>query len=180
MEVHISKDNEKIDCKICSKTFPNIPCLQRHQHYVHNEEIIKCDICPKMLNKPKMMRHIRRHRSNITHLCWLCNKGFKTDTELKNHEQTHKEGDKYVPCNVCNKEFKTETKLKKHNQIHTYREKKFKCNQCSAAFFSSFILEDHGLTHTSEKPYSCPTKACNKKYNNNGSLFHHMKKHKQD
>ena len=179
METHISKDSEKIDCIICSKTFPNIPALQRHQQNVHNEEIIKCDICPQMLNRPKMIRHIWRHRSNKTHFCWQCKKGFKTDTELKAHETSHKEGEK-VPCHVCSKELKTETGMKQHQIIHTYRERKFKCNVCSLAFLTNVALEDHSLTHTSEKPYSCVITSCGKKYNNSGSLSHHTQKHKQD
>ena len=151
MEVHIPQPHKKYECKICLKVLPNIRSLGIHQQNSHNEDIFKCEICPQMLNKSSMKRHIAIHKLKISHFCWLCNKGFKTNGALDKHQATHVDVKRNILCNVCNKGCRTETELRKHKQIHT-----------------------------SEKPYSCAITTCGKTYNNHGSLSHHKRKHKQE
>ena len=48
-------------CDICSKTFPNHPCLRGHISRIHTE-LFSCNICGKTgMNKMAYINHKRRH-----------------------------------------------------------------------------------------------------------------------
>ena len=70
---------------------------------------VKCNECEKFLNKSMLKDHIqRRHTANTskTFACRLCDKGFLTKGELKQHMKYHdKDQPKPYHCDQC--DYKT-------------------------------------------------------------------------
>lgn len=84
-EVHPDDDN-KFNCRICSKTFT----LQR------------------LLN-----RHMKCHSDIKRYLCTFCGKGFNDTFDLKRHTRTHT-GVRPYKCNLCEKSFTQRCSLESH------------------------------------------------------------------
>lgn len=111
------------------------------------------------------MNHIHIARRDC--ICHHCGKGFKTNCNLKEHLQTHSEGEECpichkkvsflekhlrrhkkpivnpkFPCELCGKEF-SKFQLKAHvARIHekAFQGKLFPCDQCSLEFTRQDLL----------------------------------------
>ena len=152
LKKHIEQVHGKEDmkCKICNKGFSNIAAVEGHEQRHNKFEFleIQCDLCPKLVREEYLQNHKKKHRSQ-DRTCSLCEKVFKTNDELKNHEL-----------------------------IHTERKRIFECKVCDAKMHSMRLLKSHSLIHTTETPFSCPIENCDRRFNNCGSLSHHKRKHK--
>ena len=89
-------------------------------------------------------------------VCLECGKLCIGSTELKFHLYTHS-GFKPYPCEICNKEFKTPSNLQTHKASHMI-ESKFFCKLCYKSFKLKQTLKKHELLHLEfSKPYTCGT-----------------------
>ena len=174
------KHSDSMDhqCSTCGKKFNVDRVLKKHIEQVHGKEDMKCKICNKSFsNIAAVEGHERRHNNKIVKIqCDLCHKLVREEY-LEKHKQFHGGQDK--KCSICKKGFKTNGELKKHEQIHTERERPYECKVCDAKMHSMKILKSHSLIHTTETPFSCPIENCDQRFNNGGSLFHHKRKHKK-
>ena len=145
IEQHV---NENIKCKICNKSFPSLASVEAHEKS-HNKKFveIRCELCPKLVREVYMEKHLKFHGSQVE-TCTICQKVFKTDLSLKEHEQTHIE-----------------------------RKRNFQCNVCNSKMYSMNLLKQHNLIHTTEKPYACTIENCYRRFNNTGSLSRHKRTH---
>ena len=64
---------------------------------------------------------------------------------------------------ICDKIQYTLSGYQNHMLMHGEDAKKKVCEQCSSCFLYQSQLDCHMVTHLDEKPYKCPSKACNGK-----------------
>ena len=103
------------------------------------------------------------------YLCIKCDQVFRTPTELKIHDWSHKSEGPYG-CINCDMTFSQFHNLQRHNRIHT-EERPYSCTNCDKSFITSINMKQHNMSHTGERPYSC-TK-CDKSF----ITSIHMKQH---
>ena len=76
-------------------------------------------------------------------------------------------------CNICGKEVKNN--LARHKQAHVSpQDRKHKCELCGKGFSTRQQFNDHNNIHTGARPYIC--KQCGLTFNNNGSMYCHIRK----
>ena len=76
---------------------------------------------------------VLKHNTTKDFKCGLCEKEFKRDIELTNHEKIHRE-EKPFACELCEKRFARKSTFEIHTKYHKTIEKKFKCPTCSKVF----------------------------------------------
>nr|CAH7764781.1 unnamed protein product [Callosobruchus chinensis] len=139
-------------------------------------------------------------RRETPYKCKVCNKGFKSSTSCKKHENVHhfivndeesetdtqnkiaKNGidddvdpnaDK-VECEIC------KSKIHKHGygghrKSHLTEKKQYICTYCNKEFQKNSRLQRHLRIHTGDRPYVC--EICSKSYIQAGDLKRHMTHH---
>lgn len=149
------QDVRKYKCDICHASFKNPSAVERHNMYVHVNDVY---------TKPR------------PHGCTICDKKFVEANCLKKHLRTHT-GEKPYHCPFCGKAFAQSQNLNKHKYIHTDN-RPHKCKVCGDTFRQHSHLARHKLIHTGEKPYQCGQ--CPKTYRTRSQLMRHLKssKHK--
>lgn len=177
--------SEQIKCKLCEKIFS----LKKFYHYHLKRHQLKnkylCEICGRRytnLNTFKM--HFKTHKKirlipKLTaFVCKLCNKTFRTNSNLKEHNN-YCSGLLPFSCkhSNCDKKFPTITKLKNHVKLK--HDKKFSsiCSICNIGFVKTSSYKAHMISHSTEKKYNC-TK-CDKSYKTLSNLNFHMKYHNE-
>lgn len=192
------------NCNFCSKKFPGIRQLSRHQstHFPR----FTCETCGRSyISKASLQQHKQYgHRDNSTHICRKCKASFESLDDFKNHMNESKACWLYV-CNTCGERFK-QVHLKEHHLESVHGKKKkhscpqcsetfdsrsrfsvhFKyahtddsavCSYCSLKFPSKRRLEDHIPVHTHEKRHVCGV--CSKAFPRQKNLAQHMWTHKE-
>lgn len=108
-------------CIICNAVFEEKPTLEDHirEHKIQVEkEAVGCLYCDKTFSKLNtLLRHLKSHEENKTHLCNVCNKTFAMGQELVDHLNRHKG---FLPhsCHICSKSYLQASKLKNHLKTH--------------------------------------------------------------
>lgn len=117
----IKSENHQ-SCIVCNASFKNKPLMEDHMrdHRVKIEtEAICCLHCDKPYNKlSNLIRHLKTHDVNKTHLCNVCNKTFAMGQDLIDHLNRHK-GFNPHSCHICNKSYMQMSKLKNHLRTHS-------------------------------------------------------------
>ncbi|XP_017351751.1 zinc finger protein 236 isoform X1 [Ictalurus punctatus] len=141
-------------CFYCNMAFRSAAVLRRHWRIAHGKE--RCYICS------------------------VCNKAFKRQTHLKEHEFVHTNGPslssqkpRVFKCFSCDKAFAKPSQLERHIRTHT-GERPYKCEQCDKAFNQKSALHIHTVKHTGEKPYKC--EVCSISFTQKSNMKLHMKR----
>ncbi|CAG0886606.1 unnamed protein product [Cyprideis torosa] len=175
---HVRRDHsEKVVCDVCGKdVFPWD--LERHRR-LHVAKTISCPNCPLMFRTDEDLKEHQEivHENRQGHMCHICGKKYPIPSLLKKHVMFHEESNETFPCPQCPKKFCRVASLKKHLLVHA-GVRRHACSQCSKAYFSARCLKDHmNSVHLNVRPFTCPH--CPKAYPASGALYLHMKlKHK--
>ncbi|KAM4564251.1 uncharacterized protein V3H82_013306 [Fundulus diaphanus] len=200
-EDHFQREHRTDDCPVCGDSFLGVlrlkehlevhPGEQPHQPAVNHasfaSELLlenhqkppeprhKCSTCNKVFKlETQLKNHQRTHGTCKTYLCGVCGKFLSSNRSLSRHKMTHS-GERPHRCRICERGFKLATTLRQHEKIHTERERPFLCDVCCKMFLTSKQLVVHMRTHTNEKPYRCDR--CGKGFTTRGPLTIHMRVH---
>ncbi|XP_071707555.1 zinc finger transcription factor YY1-like [Rutidosis leptorrhynchoides] len=173
----------------CGKTFIDAGALRKHSH-VHGERQYVCQYpnCgKKFLDSSKLKRHFLIHTGERDFICPHegCGKAFSLDFNLKSHMKTHSLENYHVcPYRECGKRYAHEYKLKKHVlshhgktndnmivetpiQIQPLQKPLPKPTKPSPTTYASA---------SSNRPYACPYKICQKAYIHEYKLNLHLRR----
>lgn len=120
--VTVMKIETKHRCIICNTIFDDKTTLEDHIREIHKmvmeTQKIACLYCNKNFDKlNNLLRHLKSHDENKTHLCNVCNKTFAMSQEFIDHLNRHKG---FLPhcCQICSKSYLQASKLKIHLKTH--------------------------------------------------------------
>ena len=89
--------------------------------------------------------------------CEMCGKTFSNETQLSNHQLSHKQ-ERLNECDLCQYSTTRISNLNKHRLTHT-QEKPYQCNICEKSYKSPDSLKHHTVLHKdifeSKKVYDC-------------------------
>ncbi|XP_076628953.1 uncharacterized protein LOC143345562 isoform X12 [Colletes latitarsis] len=146
-----NKDNEikTFSCEHCDNAYVRYSHLVAHERITHGIQS----------NRPKHFE------------CKICNKYFRTESNMLNHSKLH--GQRYS-CDYCGKSFKDKYLVRIHLRMHT-GEKPFECKICFKRYARASGLKLHMIAHTGRKPYVC--NICGRSFTQRGSMMIHHRKH---
>ena len=142
-------------CTKCSQDFPTTSNFYRHVRS-HGKKQEAGDQCSKVfVTKDHLTKHMNSVHTENNIKCQDCDKVFKTQTHLNNHNLVH--NDKQLSCISCGRLYKNSRTLKKHscndkldisnaNQQNKPDKKKhenYVCLICRKKFKNSYLLEKH-------------------------------------
>ncbi|XP_070575023.1 sal-like protein 3 isoform X5 [Ptychodera flava] len=147
-----------------------------------------CNVCGKVFACASALEiHYRSHTKERPFLCDICDKGFSTRGNLKQHMLTHKIRD--LPSqifdtniaasaiyNISNGNGRVPMPPQNNRAIENIQPKpRHQCASCGKQFQSDSALQIHTRTHTGEKPYQC--NVCSRSFTTKGNLKVHMGTH---
>ena len=152
----MSAANEPFVCLVCAKSFKYQRNLDTHINITHtgNDEL-QCQICDKTFGTKFTLKRHLNEQHNITQVvnsihsdeikiftCKACDSVFKQKGNLKVHELTHMDDNKFT-CDQCGKQYSVKTSLVRHLKIHTGEREKYQCGICHKMFLSKGSLARH-------------------------------------
>ncbi|XP_072844434.2 uncharacterized protein LOC110091517 [Pogona vitticeps] len=156
------KEEKVCKCQDCGKTFAGESCLSKHR-ITHTKERRKTDISQHQKD------HTRERLDKSTN----CNKSFRHSGQHISHDKIESEKKPYE-CLECGMTFNWKGNLKRHQKNHT-GENSYICPDCGKSFNRSERFISHQRIHRGEKPYQCSE--CGKGYYAKWRLSRHQKIH---
>jgi hypothetical protein len=104
--------------------------------------------------------------------CETCNRFFRTDEALKQHERDSPAHASSFACKTCKRSFNSEEALEQHVRDSPIHTSSFHCEACDRSFDSQEALQQHGQdspVHASS--FDCET--CNRTFNSKEALQQH-------
>lgn len=107
-------------------------------------------------------------------VCFLCNKAFDQDKDLKSHPCQIPSPLYGCPHPTCAYTSLYSFRVKLHNSAIHFKAKKFACNVNGCTFRAAQMsdLKRHSLKHTNLQPHKCSV--CDKKFKAKESYFKHI------
>lgn len=131
--MHVKSHSEKapkFQCSLCNQKYTTQAGVRRHM-IRHQNETVPCPHCDKLSpNKLALKAHIQfSHKLTRSHLCQICDRGFKRLISLKEHMASHT-GELLYSCQFCPKKFNSNANkyshLKKNHTDEWENEKRAK------------------------------------------------------
>lgn len=142
-----NKGHGKLECEICGKRFC-YPRSFRHHRLSHQNELIQCKICFKMIKPAAFNYHMNyKHTDERKFKCPVCGRRFKSPGAMRHHETTlHSQEDAYqFECTKCETYFESQQFLEAHiKQFHLpVKVEELKCKYCNEVFDNTRLLRLH-------------------------------------
>jgi len=175
------KDDIKIQCKECGKSFASESTLKRHHRVKSKDKQIfskfdaeqfavwQCKVCMKSFTSECLLeQHLK------THFCVSDGlKKEKTSVCHRKYPEVKEENNSGFECKDCGKSFASESTLTRHLKTHSKERKSylkkheethqtFECQECGKLFTSQKSLVIHENIHKGVRPYICDT--CGKSF----------------
>ncbi|XP_071007284.1 oocyte zinc finger protein XlCOF6-like [Oncorhynchus clarkii lewisi] len=161
---HLQSHTKSYRCSHCAKGFNLAKQLAKHS-IKHQENTFSCTDCDAVFRqKCTLQSHKKRHKTEKTVTCAVCEKKFVGER----HKCIVKQ--RTFSCSSCPKVLKTREGLSYHQGTHS-GERKYCCETCGKTFFTGVSLKTHMMTHK-EKDHSCTV--CGQPFNNGHALRKHM------
>ena len=175
-------------CDVCEKIFTQISHLKEHFIRIHEtvEKKFRCEHCDKLFSESyKLENHIMVHSGIRNHPCSLCEKSFRTNSEVISHfRRIHVFENKSNECSICKKTFSEKHHLKSHMNIHN-ENSKVECNECGLLISSMQNLKTHKRrVHLLKDIKNVKCDSCEKRFYDKallvGSVKNHIHRMKQE
>ncbi|XP_035711769.1 zinc finger protein 320-like [Folsomia candida] len=177
--LHTKRDRPR--CDICHRDFRDPASLRRHVKTLHSTRErprFPCEFtgCAKTyVCQTHLSRHVKtEHAKNpVRFPCTLCEKEFKSRTQLESHIRTHTT-EKPFNCATCGKSFTHKAAMKEHEETHLEKSSRnsVTCRLCERVFLSEKAVQNHvRVIHGNQRNYVCSL--CNKRF----STSYHLTRH---
>ena len=118
LQGHLKQHRGEFDysCEHCEKKFSNKTLYKSHKkvHVDRHLKSLECEICSITLSNFGLLRvHMTQMHGEAKLPCSQCNKKFRTNKFLQEHDQLH-EHEGIFKCNACNQSFKKKRTLTTH------------------------------------------------------------------
>lgn len=175
-KIHLTVDNNPLQCNVCKKEFNKMQHLKDHHLAIHTDHTFNCNSCDRTFSfKSALARHRKVvHENKKNFVCSQCGKKFGTNFDLQQHfTGHHSEVSKLErTCKFCNKTFMKERNLRMHIEA-IHGEKKFICEICSKIFSYKSAMDRHlKVVHYKHKSHKCSV--CAKIFGNRYDLTNHF------
>jgi len=187
-------EEEGVTCEHCKIGFSSEEKLRKHITSTGMGGKNGCKVLWRKKNKADVNAGI------LTHICDICEIGFKWKSQLDAHKSIHSEARPFVcsecgnsyklqmtlnkhvrekhsgqvfECPECETTFNNKSQMKRHLKVCRREEKEFKCSQCGSKFHTNWELTTHiKHVHTKERPYKC--ELCEERFAIKGNLKQHV------
>ncbi|XP_047543103.1 zinc finger protein 354A-like [Vanessa atalanta] len=171
-------------CSICDKMV-RIDRVKTHARIHSERKRFDCVACDKrFVSLDSYEKHLKNSSVHAVHdvhkyKCTMCEKGFRTITELNDHTNYIHMKRTHHKCPICNKALATRRGVTRHvRRAHQgLKEKigdKILCQTCGKAFRDKKCLQEHELIHTGERPLSCDI--CGRTFRQSACLYTHKRR----
>ncbi|KAM9851501.1 uncharacterized protein ACBR49_004678 [Aulostomus maculatus] len=125
LRTHAQTKVDRLQCRICQKTFASLEHLKSHVSRTHFEsEFYECDLCKRVFTSLKACEeHVQLHKCMLDVFCETCGRSFSSPKSLARHRR----------------------------KSHTT----FKCTDCTKTFTKKNALLKHSFSHLGLLPYTC-------------------------
>ncbi|XP_049884186.1 zinc finger protein 729-like isoform X2 [Pectinophora gossypiella] len=166
-------------CHSCGKRFAFKNNLTRHEQlHAGPPPREECPVCHKMIRTDLVKVHARIHTARERYKCSMCDKGYRSRGELRDHENYQHKGETQHKCPICGKGLATRRCITRHvRRAHDGIKESARdkiCQQCGKAFRDKKGLREHEWIHTGERPLSCSECGCS--FRQSASLYTHRKR----
>ncbi|KAG8584877.1 hypothetical protein GDO81_004797 [Engystomops pustulosus] len=164
----------------CGQQFKKHNQLKIHQYIHTDQQPFKCihEGCDKSFSSPsKLKRHEKIHAGYPCLKDDDCPFVGKTWSEyLKHAAALHSE----MTCDICNRPFKSKSNLKDHKKTHREERIVYRCTRenCNRTYTTKFNLQNHIVSfHENLRPFVCAHEGCGKSFSMKQSLARHVNTH---
>ncbi|CAH8861370.1 unnamed protein product [Trichobilharzia szidati] len=143
---HMDKHNEGYShrCMECGRAFRLRPSLLHHMRCHHGDDQgpATCEFCGLIYPKQSSLRYhiFRMHNHELAHECFMCQRRFRLETELRRHVKEMHSG--AVKCEICHKVCANLRCYAQHRQKH-FRTRIYQCTDCQTTFKSKLAMKRH-------------------------------------
>ena len=137
----VEEEDSTFSCDNCSKKFPSMSHLKRHEDSIHYEIKSTCSLCGLQFSREDNLESHKKsvHDDSETneYHCELsnCQEIFTKKSNFERHQKT-----KPRECAICTEVFCTLKQLQQHNKsAHS----KFRCQKCDQSFTLLSDLNKH-------------------------------------
>lgn len=147
-------------------------CVECHRDYLFKHPMLE-------INEPETQVEIKNPERKPTPLkpykCSICNRSFRTENEMYEHEVKHTNTPRRYSCGECNERFNTRVNLQEHYDSLQNNCQSRKCGICGKEFVHANHLRRHMSVHAGIKPHMCFV--CDHEFNQKSDLTRHVKRH---
>ena len=178
------KGTNKYQCSQCHQLLPSEIKLKNHLSYKHKIRSFACHLCDyKTTQTYYLRRHMTCHTDSKPFTCDIpgCNKRFKTRAIVLAHKRQSHAPSRDFQCPLCDYKGTTKSRLDSHWLTHS-TDKPFKCDikGCDKWFKTSVAVYQHKVVVHSGQTFHCDWPQCKRTYKSKYALDLHRKLHSAD
>uniref|UniRef100_UPI0037E8EC91 zinc finger protein 878 n=1 Tax=Semicossyphus pulcher TaxID=241346 RepID=UPI0037E8EC91 len=169
LRTHSKSEVERLQCRICRKSFAYQEDLKHHLSISHWEDkFYECDLCKRVFTSlPACKDHVKEFKCMQKIKCETCGRNFSSPKFLARHKK--KKCYRNLRCTDCKKTFSKKNALLKHSFSHLGL-LPYTCVQCSCHFRLAKLYLEHKC-----KPEHIHCMACLREFLNQEDFQQHKK-----